>query len=298
MNVCNGAATLRAAIESVLGQGFGDWELIVWDDCSTDASARIVAEFSDPRIHYFLGTEKLSLGEARNAAIAKARGEWLAFLDQDDVLLPRKLEFQLALTGSPQVGLVYGRTIAFFPDGSERDCDLFHEFTPLPEGDILEELLGRGCFPAMSSVLLRRAAVLAAGRIPHRIRITPDYFLYLSVCSNLQARAVQQVVCRYRVHAKSMTQRYRLEALEEALTLVDDWKQAIPPAVYRRRRTRIATALAFQEIGTHERFRTGLVRLWREGSRSWLAGRPFVHWWRRTRRRIWTPYWKKPAAGS
>jgi len=282
----------------VLGQSFGDWELIVWDDCSSDESARIVAQFTDSRIRYFLATERTSLGEARNAAIAEARGEWLAFLDQDDVWLPRKLELQLALTASPQVGLVYGRTVAFYPDGSERDSDPFHEFTPLPEGDILGELLGRGCFPAMSSVLLRRAAVLAAGRIPQRIRITPDYFLYLSVCSNWQARTVQQVVCRYRVHAESMTQHYRLEALEEALGLVEDWRERVPASVFARRKRRVATALAVEEILTRKTFLAGTARLWREGSPLWLLGRPFAHWWRRMRPKIWVPYWKKPAAGS
>jgi glycosyltransferase involved in cell wall biosynthesis len=97
MNVRNGASTLREALDSVMAQTFSDWELIVWDDCSSDDSAKIVAQYSDPRIRYFFSSELTSLGRARNHAIRQAQGVWVAFLDQDDLWLPRKLEMQLAL---------------------------------------------------------------------------------------------------------------------------------------------------------------------------------------------------------
>ena len=115
MNVRNGAATLRPAIESALTQTYPDWELIVWDDCSTDDSAKVVAEFQDPRIRYFFAPQQTSLGQARDAAMRHAQGEWLAFLDQDDLWLARKLELQLALADAPHLGLIYGRTLCFYP---------------------------------------------------------------------------------------------------------------------------------------------------------------------------------------
>ncbi len=291
MNVRNGAATLRAALDSALIQTFSDWELMVWDDCSTDDSAAIVAEFKDTRIHYFLAPQQTSLGEARDAAIRRAQGEWLAFLDQDDVWLPRKLELQLALTDSRDVGLIYGRTLCFSPSGKQRDYDPFHEFSPLPQGNITAELLSKGCFVAMSSALLRRTAVDETGGIPAQIRITPDYFLYLAVCSKYSARAVQDVVTRYRLHAGSMTSVYRRESLEETLQLVDDWHDHLSPEAFARRRARISTALALEELRHGNSFFQGMQRLMKEGSLTWLAGRPFVHGWRAVRRRVRTPYW-------
>src|SRR5262252_8037824 len=108
LNVRNGAAFLREALDSAIGQTFADWELVVWDDRSTDASAQIVAGYRDPRIRYFLSPEDTPLGRAREDAIRQARGEWLAFIDQDDVWLPQKLEKQLALAAEG-VGLIYGR---------------------------------------------------------------------------------------------------------------------------------------------------------------------------------------------
>src|SRR5690349_646687 len=93
MNVRNGAPWLRQALDSALAQTFADFELIVWDDCSTDASPAIAREYEsrDPRVRYILSPEDTPLGRARHLAIQRATGEWLAFLDQDDVWLPQKL---------------------------------------------------------------------------------------------------------------------------------------------------------------------------------------------------------------
>ena len=180
MNVRNGAAFLRDALNSVMAQTFQDWELIVWDDCSTDDSAKIVAEYRDPRIRYYLSPDDTPLGPARNAAIRKATGEWLAFLDQDDIWLPRKLEQQMALAGDG-VGIIYGRTVMFDVRGNRRDYDYGHEFSPLPEGNIFTQLFSEACFIAMSSAVLRRSAVDEVGGIPDNIQVVPDYYLYIAI---------------------------------------------------------------------------------------------------------------------
>lgn len=297
VNVCNGAATLREALQSALSQTFADWEMIVWDDCSTDDSATVVAEFNDHRIRYVLAPQPTPLGQAREAAIREAHGEWLAFLDQDDIWLPHKLEVQLMLADSPTVGLIYGRSLAFRADGSERDNDYFHEFAPLPEGDIVEELLGRGCFIAMSSAMLRRSFVLAA-TIPPEIHMTPDYFLYLSICSQHEARAVQEVVCRNRVHPGSMTQMYRRESLSESFWLVERFREHVDGEIYQRRRRRIATTLAAEEMRDWGGAVKGLRRLVKDGSIIWLASRPVAHLGRWIRRRIRRSYWKMSAGVS
>ena len=158
MNVRNGAATLREAIDSVLAQTFPDWELIVWDDRSTDSSAALVSTYKDPRVRYFLSPDDAPLGKARNDAIQHATGEWIAFLDQDDIWLPHKLEKQIALAGE-DVGLIYGRTVRFYPGGWQRDYDHAHEYELLPEGDIFAKLFTQSCFIAMSSAVFRRSAL-------------------------------------------------------------------------------------------------------------------------------------------
>ncbi|MEG2340880.1 MAG: glycosyltransferase [Odoribacter sp.] len=85
MNCYNGEKYLKDSINSVFAQEYQNWEIILWDNCSTDSSALIVSAFEDKRIRYFRAVSHTSLGEARNLAMAKAEGRYIAFLDTDDV---------------------------------------------------------------------------------------------------------------------------------------------------------------------------------------------------------------------
>jgi len=291
MNVRNGAPTLSEAIESVLAQTFTDWELIVWDDCSTDDSSGIVARYRDVRIRYCLSAEDTPLGKARSNAIAQTSGEWLAFLDQDDIWLADKLRKQMALA-KDGVGLIYGRTIRFYPSGRERDYDHAHEYQLLPEGDIFSQLFTKSCFIAMSSAMFRRAAVEAVGGIPDEVRIIPDYYLYVAVAQRYAARAVQEPVCRYRIHADSMSHVAALEMHREVLWLIDHWATALDPGIVAECRKRHRTAIALQEMRHPATFGRGLTRLFSEGSPGSQAARPLLFLFHIVRRNLRPPYWR------
>ena len=290
MNVRNGASFLREALDSVVAQTFQDWELIVWDDRSTDDSSKIVAEYRDPRIRYFLSPQDTPLGEARNNAIRQATGEWLAFLDQDDIWLPRKLQRQMALADD-RTGIVYGRAIQFYPSGKERDYDYAHEFQPLPEGDIFSRLFTEACFIAMSSTMLRRAAVEEVGPIPEAIQTVADYYLYVAVARKYSARAVQGAVCRYRMHAGSMSQTNRSRLYQEPLWIIDQWADCLDPRIVAYRRMTYSTALALEEMRSLKTIRSGLARMLTDGSVIWLMSRPWVRAGRGIRRKLRRPYW-------
>lgn len=311
MNVRNGAATLREALDSVLAQTFGDWELIVWDDRSSDESAKIVAEYSDARILYFLSPKETSLGKARHHAMRQARGEWLAFLDQDDLWMPRKLEMQMALesphpskgslgglpalsisNGGAQPGIIYGRTVRFYPNGRQRDYDQTHEFKPLPEGDIFAQLFAKGCFIAMSSAVFRRSAVEEIGGIPAEVDIIPDYYLYTAVARRYPARAVQEVLCRYRMHGANLSRLAAIAMHREALWLVDHWAGSLEPGTVALCRKRHSTAIAVEEIRSLNTAVHGIVRLLTEGSVTSQLKRPFMFAFHIARRNVLSPYWK------
>ncbi len=292
INVRNGAATLREAIDSVLAQTFADWELIIWDDRSTDDSAAIARAYHDSRIRYFLSPDDATLGKARRDAIRHATGEWIAFLDQDDVWLPRKLELQLTLADD-NVGLIYGRTLRFYPRGLERDYDHAHEYKLLPEGDIFHQLFTKSCFIAMSSAIFRRSAIAATGGIPDEIRIVPDYYLYVSLSRQYRVRAVQEVVCRYRMHAGSMSHVTALEMHREVLWLIDRWAPNLDAETVALCHRRHFTAIALEEMRSRKTFAAGLVRLLRKGSVRSQIERPFLFLFHVVRRTLWPPYWRK-----
>ena len=103
----NRAAIVGRAIRSVLAQTCPDWELIVVDDCSTDATEQAVRDFSDNRIKYLRHDRNRRLSAARNTALRCGRGEYVAFLDDDDEWLPEKLEKELEVFrhSDPEGGL-------------------------------------------------------------------------------------------------------------------------------------------------------------------------------------------------
>ena len=109
MNCHNGEKFLAEAINSVLNQTYKNWELIFWNNSSSDQSEKIFKSFKDKRLRYFYTKKKVSLYISRNAAIKKTKGNFVAFLDVDDTWLPNKLKLQLEKFKDKKVGLVYGK---------------------------------------------------------------------------------------------------------------------------------------------------------------------------------------------
>lgn len=109
MPSCNSEKYIATAIESVTGQSYQNWELIVVDDYSTDDTPNIVTAFEkvDSRIVLIRQYERLGPAKSRNRGIKLARGRFIAFLDSDDVWLSEKLERQLSLMQSNNAALTY-----------------------------------------------------------------------------------------------------------------------------------------------------------------------------------------------
>ena len=113
MNCLNGEQYLKQALDSVFEQTYDDWEVIFWDNASTDKSATIAKSYGE-RVRYFKSSVTHPLGKARNLAMKEAMGDFIAFLDCDDIWLPRKLEKQMPLfKKDPQVGLVFSDMVVF-----------------------------------------------------------------------------------------------------------------------------------------------------------------------------------------
>ena len=296
VNLYNGKATLAETIESVLAQSFADWELLVWDDCSSDGGAEVVERYTDPRIRYFRSHVQIPLGQARQSAIEMTDGDWVAFLDQDDLWLPQKLERQLSVAERhPEAALIYGRTVRFYPNGSERDYDQAHEYALLPEGDIFLSLFQDSCYIAMSSAMFRRSALEAIGGIPSTIRIIPDYYLYLAVSQRFPVAAVQEVVCRYRMHRTNASQVTAVAVQEEALRLMNSYRDSVDAQLLAKCKRHHSTQLALAEMRRRDSFSRGLARLFTDGSPSSQLLRPFYFVFHLVRRTVALPEWKKVA---
>lgn len=115
INCYNGEKYLREAIDSVMAQTYSNWEIVLWDNQSTDSTSDIIESYKDDRIRYFYAPEHTSLGDARNMALEKARGEYISFLDSDDILKNNYLEscVTIFLEKKGEISAVYTNYLAF-----------------------------------------------------------------------------------------------------------------------------------------------------------------------------------------
>ena len=225
MNGHNAASYLRLAIGSVLAQTYPHWEIVFWDNRSRDETAAIVREYSEPRLRYFLAPSFTPLGEARNRAIREAQGEFIAFLDCDDIWLPEKLERQLPLFDDPEVGLVYSDTIFFNGRGDEKRA--YGGILP-GRGSCFRQLLGR-YFLSMETVVLRRTALESqVDWFDPRFNMIEEADLFRRIAHDWKIDGIAEALARWRTHASSWTFKHIDLFRKETVLMLERYRRLYP----------------------------------------------------------------------
>lgn len=222
MNCYNGEKYLRQAIDSVRAQTYHNWEIIFWDNQSTDGSARIVESYCDPRVRYFYAPTHTWLYEARNYAIEQSRGEFIAFLDVDDRWLPTKLAEQLALFCEPDVGMACGN----YWVESERNRRRWQAFKrPAPSGWVLNDLLD-SFFVGLLTLVVRRSALDSLDyACDPRYHIIGDFDLVVRLATRWKLGCIQQPVAVYRLHDGNESAKHRDRQLHEFETWLGEMQE-------------------------------------------------------------------------
>ena len=209
----NRASLLTETINSVLAQTYPVVEIIVVDDGSADNTAEVVAEYGD-RVTY-LQQENQGETIARNLGIQVSKGAYLSFLDDDDLILPTKIEKQVqVLVTCPQVSVVYCRHYHVDEKGN-----LLGKSGLLPEGDILLPL-ALGDFIWSGAPLIRRECVEAVGgydaNLPWRGKYGEDWDLWLQLAlAGYQFACVQEPLGAYRLNRVGQTAQTAIKPSEE-----------------------------------------------------------------------------------
>ncbi|MBW4520389.1 MAG: glycosyltransferase [Scytolyngbya sp. HA4215-MV1] len=214
----NAERTILETIRSIQAQTFSDFELIVINDGSTDQTLQRLDTVEDTRLKVF-SYENGGLPVARNRGIQRSTGEFISFIDADDLWTPDKLELQLkALQEHPDAGVAYSWT-AFIDEQST----VFHYNDPIwYEGNVYHDLLLK-CFIANgSNILVRQECVKAVGEFDPSLRSTEDWEYYLRLASQYPFVLVPKHQILYRRSASSMTskvtvmEKYNLLVAERA----------------------------------------------------------------------------------
>lgn len=211
MPVFNGARYLRQSVESVREQSFTSWELIISDDNSTDESVDIAKVYcrADPRITLEKTIRRGGPAAARNRAIAKAKGRWIAFLDSDDTWHPDKLVRSVDFAESHNLALTY---TAYFSENSEKRARL----VAVPREVTYRDLLKTNHITT-STVLVDRQLV-GDFRMNENYRFD-DYVAWLEILkAGLPAGGLAEPLTTYRKHGGSFSSN-KLEAARRVFVI-------------------------------------------------------------------------------
>ncbi|HOP86751.1 MAG TPA: glycosyltransferase [Syntrophorhabdaceae bacterium] len=223
INCYNGERYLKEAIDSVYSQTYKDWEIIFWDDASTDNSEQIAKSF-DERLRYFKGKKALSLGQARNWAIEKAKGDFIAILDQDDIWMPEKLELQVSLfEKNTSVGLVFSDAIDFYQDTGKSISHFTNLGLNPPRGKIFKYLFTMDKYPiSMPTAVFRRSALDSLSEwFDIRYKYAEEYDLFLRIAYNWECDYINKPLAIHRIHNASSTKIFHKEISIELSSVME-----------------------------------------------------------------------------
>lgn len=219
----NGADYIEEALRSILNQTYQDFELLIVDDGSTDATLDIVQSFSDPRIQLHRNPERLGIPANWNRCLALAGGAFVGVFHQDDVMLPENLEGKVQLLSADE-------TIGFVHSGVETLVD---EEAPSAFADWIEDatedtvwdgpeyfrvLLLNGNRVCAPTVLARRRALLEQGGFDRDLGFACDYAMWLRLCLTYRVGFLARPLVRYRWHGGNASHAYQFERGVEEIT--------------------------------------------------------------------------------
>jgi glycosyltransferase involved in cell wall biosynthesis len=203
MNCLNGSKYLNEAIKSVLDQTYRNWEIIFFDNNSTDQSRSILQKYNEKRIKYFKSKVTHTLYKARNLAVKKSKGDLIAFLDVDDWWTKNKLKKQVNFfLTNKAVDVIYSNVFLFNEKKKKKKIFIKKK---LNTGKITQKLINKYELPILSSVVKKK--VFDQIKFDNRFTIIGDFdfFVRLSLIRNISA--IQEPLAYYRIHSFNLSKK-------------------------------------------------------------------------------------------
>lgn len=228
INLCcyNSEKYLRETLDSIVNQTYKCWELIIINDGSSDLTECIIDEYIKqgyPIIYHY--QENKGLAYSRNEALKRSQGEYIAFIDHDDIWLSTKLEKQISVLGENDVALVYGNFFRFYPNKNKRIAFRCNQ----PSGDVFERFLYNFPVGLLTAVVTKRALDnLSGGLFDKNLNLSEDYDVFMRLVYKLKATYINEPLALYRVHQNMCSNKYKSKVPEEIKYVLEKLKRLYP----------------------------------------------------------------------
>jgi glycosyltransferase involved in cell wall biosynthesis len=279
INVHNGESFLQDAINSAIGQSYGNFELLVWDNYSDDRTPAIAqrASKSDERVRVIRSEVKTSLYEARNLALRSAKGELVAFLDSDDLWLSDKLSISASALANKDVGVFYSN---FEIWDFNKDTKRIAYRAKLPEGRISEHLVCNYTVALSTIVFRKRVLDTFEGPFNGKYSIIGDYDLVLRMATEHKFVSSNLPLTVYRVHDQNLS----ILAVERRKSEIKEWSanassnQLLDKRLFRKARASLLLDAVLVDSGPFITKLPRLLKMMLSGGLLTVLGSK-LRWW-------------------
>lgn len=201
MNCHNGQRYLKNCLKSIFNQTYKNWEIIFWDNVSTDDSKKILNQFKDKRIKYYKSKKFISLYKARNLAIAKAKGDYISFLDTDDLWKKNKLFEQVKiLQKNKKINIIYSN----YDLKNENNNKRYLKFNKkLPSGYITQSLFNDYSIGILTVILKKK--LFKKLKFNSSYSIIGDFDFFIKASTSNEILCIQKPLAVYRVHKNNLS---------------------------------------------------------------------------------------------
>jgi len=243
----NRADLIGETIQSVIDQSYPEWELIIIDDGSSDDTKERIALFSDERIQYHFIEHTGILGKVRNTGMRLAKGNYIAFLDSDDIWLPHKLVFQLSLLKKhPRASFIFGHGVQF-GDGAIGPPLLEELFI----GSVFLAILLQERFVFyVPTILFKKQILDKESAIDENLKSGGDIDFFLRMAHHFEGIFSNEIIVRIRKHQYSHSRDLELTAHHEYLEMIN-----------RFLRNGFLTKRQYKQIASKQHYKLGLLYL-------------------------------------
>ena len=205
VNCYNGEKYLKETLKSIQNQKYNSWELIFWDNQSTDNSKKIFENFNDSRFKYFYAEEHTTLYKARNLACKKSSGDFLAFLDCDDWWYEDFLSSRQNFFNDERYKFSYSNFHYYFEKSNKFELLTKKE---LPHGKIYNSL-SKKYLVAISSLIIKKDLLEKIDFFNSEFNIIGDYDAVMKISKTHEAYTVQKPLLSIRIHGTNFSDQHR-----------------------------------------------------------------------------------------